>query len=64
MAKEVDAFSGFFEDSNNNNKKKDATTPLSLKAILNRGKLEKTMRKKTETMLVTKEASFISALKG
>jgi len=33
------------------------TIPLSLKAILNQGELEKTMRKKTETVLVTKEAS-------
>lgn len=38
-------------------KLKRSTIPLSLKAILNQGELEKTMRKKTETVLVTKEAS-------
>lgn len=34
------------------------STSLSWKAILNQGELEKTMRKKTETVLVTKEASY------
>ena len=33
------------------------STSLSWTAILNQGELEKTMRKKTETVLVTKEAS-------
>lgn len=61
MVREADAFLGFFEDSYI--KKKMPTTPLSLKAIYNQDKLEKTMRKEREIALVMKDARCTSAIK-